>query len=309
MTQLKSDGTFITLSQYLEDLTRYNSEGESYQISPSSYKCFNCNFVGLTDEDILQKIKEFEDQIIAEKQSEGGYNYTTFKGKFNDHFTFLPEKPVYGDDIDIKSHNLHNGIGYTEIYCHIPENLIINEPEKFEEIEGDSITFNAIVVYYDVIDLQPENIETIVEKIPMGIYFTGRIANGVMSNSVTKHNFTSNSTSNSTSSGSSYGLKICSRYVLGQEAQINFSSDVEYDNLSYVLSKMSETQESIQRVVETMVTNNEQYKSLLSIFKNSRTNVPYIKKVNVLDQNGILREENHWFVNGKDLGVTVQETE
>lgn len=291
MTQLKSDGTFITLSQYLEDLTRYNSEGESYQISPSSYKCFNCNFAGLTDEDILNKIKDFEDQIIAEKQSEGEYNHETFKGEFNDHFTFL-QGFVYEDDIDIKSHNLHNGIGYTEIYCHIPENID----------KGDSITFNTIIVYYDVKDSQPENTKTIAEKIPLGIYFTGRITGGVMSNNVTKHNFTSDST------GSSYGLKICSRYVLGQETQINFSSDVEYDNLSYVLSKMSETQESIQKAVETMVTNNEQYKSLLSIFKNSRTNVPYIKTVKVLEGD-TLKEESHWFVNGKDLGVTVKETE
>lgn len=291
MAQLKSDGTFITLSQYLEDLTRYNSEGESYQISPSSYKCFNCNFAGLTDEDILKKIKDFEDQIIVEKQSEGGYNHDTFKGEFNDHFTFL-QGFVYEDDIDIKSHNLHNGIGYTEIYCHIPE----------KAGDEDSITFNTIVVYYDVIDSQPENTKTVYEKIPMGIYFTGRITEGVMSNSVTKHNFTSNST------GSSYGLKICSRYVLGHVTEINFSSDVEYDNLSYVLSKMSETQESIQKAVETMVTNNDQYKSLLSIFKNSRTNVPYIKTVKVLEGD-VLKEESHWFVNGKDLGVTVKETE
>lgn len=293
MAQLKSDGTFITLSQYLEDLTRYNSEGESYQISPSSYKCFNCNFEGLTDEDILKKIKDFEDRIIAEKQSEGGYDHDTFKGEFNDHFTFLPEEHVYEDDIDIKSHNLHNGIGYTEIYCHIPE----------KAGDEDSITFNTIVVYYDVIDSQPENTKTIYEKIPMGIYFTGCITDGVMSNSVTKHNFTSNST------GSSYGLKICSRYVLGNEdAAINFGNKIEYDNLSYVLSKMSETQESIQKAVEIMVTNNEQYKSLLSIFKNSRTNVPYIKTVKVLEGD-VLKEESHWFVNGKDLGVTVKETE
>lgn len=292
MTQLKSDGTFITLSQYLEDLTRYNSEGESYQISPSSYKCFNCDFGDLTDEDILKKIKDFEDQIIVKKRSEEEYNHNTFIGEFNDHFTFL-QNYVYEDDIDIKSHNLHNGIGYTEIYCHIPEKTD-NE---------DSITFNTIVVYYDVINLQPEKTEIIAGKIPMGIYFTGRITGGVMSNSVTKHNFTSDST------GSSYGLKICSRYVLGQDAEINFSSDVEYDNLSYVLSKMSETQESIQKAVETMVTNNEQYKSLLSIFKNSRTNVPYIKTVKVLDQDGNFKDESHWFVNGKDLGVTVKETE
>lgn len=302
MTQLKSDGTFITLSQYLEDLTRYNSEGESYQVAPSYYKCFNCNFAGLKDEDILNKIKDFEDQIMVEKQSEGGYDHETFKGEFNDHFTLLPKKPVYGEKIDIKSHNLHNGIGYTEIYCHIPENLIIEEPEKFEKVVGNSITFNTIIVYYDVVDLQPENTEVRYSDIPMGIYFTGRIVDGVMTNSVTKHNFTSDST------GSSYGLKICSRYVLGQETQINFSSDVEYDNLSYVLSKMSETQESIQKAVETMVTNNEQYKSLLSIFKNSRTNVPYIKTVKVLEGD-VLKEESHWFVNGKDLGVTVKETE
>ena len=291
MTQLKSDGTFITLSQYLEDLTRYNSEGESYQISPSSYKCFNCDFSGLTDEGILQKIKDFENDIMTTKQSKVEYNHEIFKEKFNDHFTFLSNE-TYEDDIDIKSHNLHNGVGYTEIYCHIPE----------QTGNEDFITFNTIVVYYRVDDLQPENTKTVYEEIPMGIYFTGCITNGVMSNSVTKHNFTSNST------GSSYGLKICSRYVLGQDAEINFSSDVEYDNLSYVLSKMSETQESIQKAVETMVANNEQYKSLLSIFKNSRTNVPYIKKVKVL-QDGVLKEESHWFVNGKDLGVTVQETE
>ena len=295
MTQLKTDGTFITLSQYLEDLTRYNSEGESYQISPSSYKCFNCNFSGWSDDRIITEISGFEATIRTLRQSESGCNHDKFTKEFDDHFTFLSNE-TYSDDIDIKSHNLHNGVGYTEIYCHIPE-CAGNNP---------SISFNTIVVYYDVINCQLENNPVTHRNIPMGIYFTGNIRSGVMSNSVTKHNFNANTNT----TGSSYGLKICSRYVLGGEPNIEFSSDVEYDNLSYVLSKMTETQESIQNALNNMIQTHEQYTSLLSIFKNSRTNVPYIKQVNVLDENtGQIRMENHWFVNGRDLGVTVAETE
>lgn len=295
MTQLKTDGTFITLSQYLEDLTRYNSEGESYQISPSSYKCFNCNFSEWYDDRIITEISNFEEAIRTLRQSETGCDHEKFTGEFDDHFAFLSNE-TYSDDIDIKSHNLHNGIGYTEIYCHIPE-CAGNNP---------SISFNTIVVYYDVINCQLENNPVTHRNIPMGIYFTGNIRSGVMSNSVTKHNFNANTNT----TGSSYGLKICSRYVLGGEPNIEFSSDVEYDNLSYVLSKMSETQESIQNALNNMIQTHEQYTSLLSIFKNSRTNVPYIKQVNVLDENtGQIRMENHWFVNGRDLGVTVAETE
>lgn len=295
MTQLKTDGTFITLSQYLEDLTRYNSEGESYQISPSSYKCFNCNFSEWSDGEIIAKINEFETVIKNLRQSESGCSHEAFVNEFNDYFTFLSNK-TYDDDIDIKSHNLHNGIGYTEIYCHIPE-CAGTSP---------SISFNTVVVYYDVINCQLENNPATYQSIPMGIYFTGNIQDGVMSNSVTKHNFNANTNT----TGSSYGLKICSRYVLGGEPNIEFSSDVEYDNLSFVLSKMSETQESIQNALNNMIQTHEQYTSLLSIFKNSRTNVPYIKQVNVLDENtGQIRLENHWFVNGRDLGVTVAEIE
>jgi hypothetical protein len=296
MAELKRDGTFITLSQYLEDLTRYNSEGENYRISPSSYVCYNCDFNGWTDSSIIEKINDFENEILSLKQSSTiEYTHELFKNEFNDYFTFL-DNIVYEDDIDIKSHNLHNGIGYTELYCHIPETAG----------DGLSMSFNTIVVYYDVINSQTENTSIVYEKIPVGIYFTGTIQNGVMSNSVIKHNFDANSNT----TGSSYGLKICSRYILGGEPNIEFSSDIEYDNLSHVLSKMSESQESIQNAVRTMVQNNEQYKSLLSIFKNNRTNVPYIKDVKVLDENtGRVRVEKHWFVNGRDLGVTVVETE
>ena len=295
MARLKIDGTFITLSQYLEDLTRYNSEGESYQISPSSYKCFNCNFSGWSDEGIMTQIDRFETEVNNLRQSETGCSHGAFVDEFNDYFTFLSNM-TYSEDIDIKSHNLHNGVGYTEIYCHIPECAGTNP----------SISFNTIVVYYDVINCQLENNPVIYGSIPMGIYFTGNIQSGVMSNSVTKHNFNANTNT----TGSSYGLKICSRYVLGGEPTITLSSDVEYDNLSCVLSKMSETQESIQNALNNMIQTHNQYTSLLSIFKNSRTNVPYIKQVNVLDENtGQIRLENHWFVNGRDLGVTVTETE
>ena len=98
MTQLKTDGTFITLSQYLEDLTRYNSEGESYQISPSSYKCFNCNFSGWSDDRIITEISRFEEAIRTLRQSETGCDHEKFTGEFDDHFTFLSNK-TYSDDI------------------------------------------------------------------------------------------------------------------------------------------------------------------------------------------------------------------
>lgn len=305
---LKNDGTFITLSQYYEDLTQYISEGQNYQPQHSYFECYNITYKNpdgtpMTENDLYEELKQFEAQVLVHKRNQdNGYNSDNFTALFADHFMDGDDRKesICKVDITIKSHNIHDGIGYTELYCHLPE--YVGE-ESLQRRHTTSIEFNTIVIYYNIVNAVNGNIMH--QNIPMGIYFTGKLdgTSTKMSNAVIKHNDTQ------THTGSSYGLKICSRFITtleGVEGEIKIGDNPQYDNFEYILTKFNESQTSIQEAVSKMAQNNEQYKTLLSIFKNHRTNVPYIKSVQVIDSDGNFITEKHWFVNGRDLGVSTE---
>jgi hypothetical protein len=237
-----------------------------------------------------------------------------------------------------------DGMGYSEIYCHIPNEAIahkyhfttnnfsarndinvkmgdvicgfidgeLNGNEKLskdytyslkksykfswedskiktDDLTESSFNINMIIVLYDV---YVDNTLTY-SCIPMGLYITGLIENGVIQNPITKYV----SNEDIYNSGTSYGLRICSRYVISPEQDnyivkdINIEND-DSSNFSQVLSQISISQSKMDEVINKTYNTEQNYKTLLSIFKNSRTNVPYIKMVN---------NEPCWFVNGKLL--------
>ena len=165
--------------------------------------------------------------------------------------------------------------------------LDLSKPEK-------SFEFNTIVVLYNIVDSAGEVISlgnNTLQDIPLGIYFTGTITNGIISNKVTKYV----SNDDIFGAGTSYGLRICSRFssqARGSEI-VSVNSDGSSAGLSEALSEMSETITKMNEVVNNIHLSQSYIKETLSIFKNNTTNVPYIKKVGGAD---------YWFVNGKLIG-------
>lgn len=166
--------------------------------------------------------------------------------------------------------------------------------DNLKELNDKSFSFNTIVILYDI--CVDNNI--IYQNIPMGMYVTGLINDGVMENSVKK--FVSND--DIYSAGTSYGLRICNRLIVSPngtsiKTDINSLTDEDriYESLTQVMSSMVESQSKMDNVVDSIYNYHNNIKDHLAIIKNNRINVPYIKYVN---------SEPYWFVNGKSTGYT-----
>lgn len=328
-------GTFLTFSQYMEDITRQQVEGSNYRVVPSKFIAMVLPDTqsGLNITKYLQNYFE-NGCAIGKNQSNKNWTPKNSASVFWNALTRIPNlssKIKYLGDIDIHSFNEYEGIGYSELYCYMPsditpytyiisnfqdtnvwENEINREDSpvlegyptelvdfgnndlitynysveyniiKSEVIDTNSITFNTVLVLYDIF----ENDSRLYADVPMGLY----ISNHDITNYVTNDDIYG--------SGTSYGLKICSRYIATSFndgiVEVNVDSESEdYANLSRVLSKMSETQTKMDEVLNHTYNCTQNYKDLLAIFKNSRTNVPYLKYVD---------GKAYWFINGRLTG-------
>lgn len=371
----KKTGTFLTFSQYMEDLTIWQTESKHYKVVPSRFIAIDCRPNRWTNHTLPKLFQEyFENACACFKNSNDvewvpEYSKTLFwnmmfgSSKSEDETDDMEVYNVglidisdikYVGDINLQSYNTVDGMGYSEIYCHIPndapayeysmitdnfkkshvierEQNDILEGYQYGELNGrellslynnyhykldkdyifswedDTITYkklqdssyniNMIVVLYDVESSNGK----IYKDIPLGIYLTGLIDDntGEIKNSITKYV----SNEDIYNSGTSYGLRICSRYVVAENENNYVVKDVtiednNYGDLSRVLSQLSISQNKMDEVVNRIYNTDKNYKNLLAIFKNSRTNVPYIKVIN---------DESCWFVNGKMIGPSITE--
>lgn len=168
-----------------------------------------------------------------------------------------------------------------------------------KETADTSFKINTIIVLYDV-TTKTNTVnahEVTYRNIPLGIYFTGKLDNYVMTNSITK--YISNPDIYNT--GTSYGLRICSRFTVTPN-QDNIktveitSNDEDYSTISQLLSQMSVSQTKMDEVISNIYNKAQNEKNFLATFKNNKTNIPYVKSIN---------GEKYWFVNGKPVaGLT-----
>lgn len=391
----KETGTFLTFSQYMEDLTEWQIKSKYHRIVPSKFIAIDCqstNYNNLTLPKLFQEHFEnacacFKNQLSDESAEfddvdpmaipmtwSAEYSKTLFWNMMlndsdsmddtNSEVTrnglISIEDIKYVGDINLQSYNTTDGTGYSEIYCHIPnearaslysynyeklnnttqviernvgdviEGFQANELDGWEtlsirdksnddsdnshvykldkhyefswedtsintsQLADKSFNINMIVVLYDI--WNDHNV--ICSNIPLGVYITGLIDDyGVIQNSITKYV----SNEDIYNSGTSYGLRICSRYVVSPNDDNYIVKEVtcednNYGELSRVLSQLSISQNKMDEVINKTYNTEQNYKNLLSIFKNSRTNVPYIK---------IINDESCWFVNGKLIGPSV----
>lgn len=373
--QLKnSTGTFLMFSQYVEDLTRCGAQSIYYKVSPSKFITANINYF-----DPENGVEHNNDSIPRELQNRFENGCAVCRKELKDFWTpnqstnlfwnalfdmnlltkdadgFINEINYVGD-INLQSYNEHDGIGYSEIYCYIPneakeqkcycdvdngngdyltsgetiegysenelgndwemigDNLLYypnksfefpwsNDGVEFKVIESNEFNINTIILLYDILTKTDEGFETLYKDVPMGIYFTGLIPNygGEMTNKITK--YVSNDSIFGV--GTSYGLRICSRFTVTPNQASVKVLDITTDNdnysaISMVMAQMAKSQSKMDDVIEKIQSNTSAEKELLAIFKNSRTNVPYLKTVN---------GTSHWFVNGRRVGSILGDLE
>ena len=359
----KTNGTFLTFSQYSEDLTEMNTQPGSYRVSPSKFITFNLDMAGdnwnkdfpiilrncfengcayLREQpDILKNLgksrQEMSKILFWNTLYENGIiniieeNATDIDG--NEIISNYIKEINYVGDINLQSYNEYDGMGYSEIYCHIPNDAngikyyVLKNDDDIEIIKydkhhlvgwsdieisnlyylnnykfiydksinhNDDFEFNAIAVFYNILKLDNEgNITTIHEDIPMGIYITGLFDENGLNNKVQKIV----NSEEIYSTGSSYGLRICSRFTTigDSNVDINIDSSNDYVSISTLLSELSKTHEKMNDVIGEVVNQSSWQKSFMNSFKNYRTNIPYIKKVGDTD---------YWFVNGIKMAPT-----
>lgn len=184
------------------------------------------------------------------------------------------------EDITVKN--------YDDVTDNWYDNLIPTGENKV-----DLYTFNTIVVLYDVID--KTNNKVLQNNQPMGIYFTGLYDESMqeITNYVTKYI----SSQEIYDQGTSYGLRICTKHITASSSsivnEIQISNDTKSE-LCYALSQMSQSQTKMDEVIDHTYNCVQNYKDLAAVFKNSKTNVPYIK---------LIDGKEHWFVNGRRVGL------
>lgn len=213
--------------------------------------------------------------------SNGQKCYSLFNNNSFDVFisdTFTETLDVDGNQTDIASKD--NG-------------KLIEEPEIIPVAEVDNFKFNAVIIFYDIVDHRKNSTSNNQFNIPFGIYFTGRAdENGEIENPITVH-IKNNDIYNQ---GTSYNLRVALRYLATQNATL-IMDNVEIDNqpiddFSSLYNMMAESQRIMRdntnyiKDIQTSLSNH------LAMFKNYRVNVPYIRTVNGVQ---------YWFVNGRML--------
>jgi hypothetical protein len=67
-----------------------------------------------------------------------------------------------------------------------------------------------------------------------------------------------------------------------------------YDNLASIMGGLHDLIVEVKQNLKNITINDQHLRDHLSMFKNYRVNVPYIRKVS---------GKNYWFVNGRNTGV------
>lgn len=187
--------------KYIGDINIYSNQ----EIDGMSYNEIYC-YIPNEAKEQQWSLKEQQDNIVI-----NGNTIPEYIQGFN-----------VNDLQDSSTDKYYNGLSLTTIKLRIPdtnnyiENFQLHNNHLLDfnnHIDTDSEQFeiNAIIVLYDIIKKgQTKDEDSIINSnLPMGIYFTGKISNGVINNPITKYV----SNAEIYDQGTSYGLRICTRYL------------------------------------------------------------------------------------------------
>lgn len=186
--------------------------------------------------------------------------------------------------------------------------LEFNEQDQIQPIprntgmENVEYTFNAILVFYDVINSEPGDDPQYVHRFrPMGIYLSGPMAQEDEDPSLVtglQNTFVKYVSNNDAyGQGASFGLRLMFRHVPTPN-MTTYTMEVDNGGNDYeiIATAMGEIADaisgfnSLRRERQDMF---QTFKDHLAMFRNYRVNVPYPRLVN---------GEMYWFVNGRNTG-------
>ena len=153
----KNTGTFLMFSQYVEDITREGTQSCYYHVTPSKFIALDINYTDWNNDNISLFFQNYFENGCAVSRSEiiedwtpehsknlfwsamlgeNGLLTRSEESQFNKH---IVNEIKYIGDINLQSYNEHNGMGYSEIYCHIPSDAkcqthsILNNQNKLDK--------------------------------------------------------------------------------------------------------------------------------------------------------------------------------
>ena len=173
-----------------------------------------------------------------------------------------------------------------------PNDSVFNQLFTIADSTDNSFSFNTILILYDIID---DNQNVLESDIPMGIYFTGDVEDGSLTNPITIYT----SQESAYGAGSGWSLRICTRFSptpLGtlKVEEVAVESGALSESLSALMAANAEVIKTLNDFADKSIYNSQTIKDMYAIFKNGRTNVPYPREVN---------GRMYWFVNGRNTEV------
>lgn len=125
----KNTGNFLMFSQYVEDITKSYTQLNQYRVSPSKFIALNIDYAEFDNESfptLLQNHFENGCAFLREEVDwKPEYSKNLFWNALSEVGLIKPPSDnicevVYIGNIDLESYNVHEGMGYSEIYCYIP---------------------------------------------------------------------------------------------------------------------------------------------------------------------------------------------
>lgn len=159
-------------------------------------------------------------------------------------------------------------------------------------------TFNTIIVLYEIHKIDKDGKWMLYEEyknLPLGMYFTGKFNEDLsLTNPVTKYI----DNDEIYKEGTAYGLRVCYRFAVTPNNVSIKSVNIDQENDNYsafcqVMTEMSRTHQKMNDIVSSIINQTQYLKDTLSIYRNNKVNVPYMREIN---------GNNYWFVNGKMIG-------
>lgn len=159
-TLQKTTGTFLTFSQYAEDLTKHQTLGNVYRVVPSKYIAINGNYNDYDNWTLAKSLQDqFENACACFKSNQNddpniakglfwnfmsGNNIIQLSAQNNSSY-YVMNGVQYVGDINLQSYDEHNDTGYSEIYCHIPNNAQMTQYtcEKTQDSKYQTISVKA----------------------------------------------------------------------------------------------------------------------------------------------------------------------
>lgn len=175
-------------------------------------------------------------------------------------------------------------------------------PRHSQDEENVEYKFNAILIFYDVINSEPGNDPQYIHRFrPMGIYLSGPVVqeseDPVLVTGLQNEFVKYVSNNDAYGQGASFGLRLMFRHVPTPN-MTTYTMEVadngnDYEVIAAAMGTIADAISGFNDIRRERQDMFQTFKDHLAMFRNYRVNVPYPRLVN---------GEMYWFVNGRNTG-------